>query len=683
MTEKLKVKFLTCIWGERYIEEFARLSLPSYLADGNLPFVAAETDLEIVIMTSTESRDVCEKDPVFRKLGELCPIRYIFIDDLIAKGNYGVTLTLAYARGIMSTGAEQTETTFVFMNSDFVLADGSLRTMVERLKQGHRCIMAPSLRACSESVGPILLKRVDQRAHRLTMPPREMVQLAFDHLHHTVVAKTVTQNFVTSKSHNQIYWQVDETTMLARYYLIFMLAIRPEVPMGPVNSYCDYGFVPELVPSHDFLILDDSDDFFMLELQSRTQERDFLSCGMKPIESIANELSIWTTKEHRDFAAADVVFHSGEVPERIGDARKAAAQFVAKVANQLSASPKSHVDHFYWVLGLQSWGILKFAGAPVRFPPEVAAPPQSQAKLGDIQRTLKHPGTTLVGFMRRRRGVMPVVPVWHHLWQDAQLIRGWANNVSSRPAERNLLICDEDSPLSATLPRLMAIDVCPTLRTLTRPGKKTRASAATQTLLTLEPTHPRYDNVLLHIYRQDVRKVNDAIAQIRELVVPGGTIAIFVDHPNAETDPSNFRYELAQHLDVVLPENWIRYKLKAQFTGGRPKRFLRRAEIFLFDRIGPGRSLVVNVAAASAWLGVASLTILNNLCLGRNKDACPPYCSSALLVMEPDQQRIAAAPTDQKEPGKSESKLKHAAAARYAPAPATSSRAGAFSREQG
>src|ERR1700704_6349738 len=143
MAEKLKVKFLTAIWGARYVEEFARVSLPSYLAAGNLPFVAMETTLEVVIMTSSESLSKFDELPIFQKLKAVCPVRFIFIDDLIATGNYGVTLTLAYTRGIMDSGSEQTNTNFVFMNSDFVLADGSLRTLVGKLREQHRCIMAP------------------------------------------------------------------------------------------------------------------------------------------------------------------------------------------------------------------------------------------------------------------------------------------------------------------------------------------------------------------------------------------------------------------------------------------------------------------------------------------------------------------------------------------------------------
>ena len=229
MAERLKVKFLTTVWGPRYIEEFARVSLPSYLAAGNLPYIAAETDLEIVIMTSRDSVQQFYEISIFNRLRELCPVRYIFIDDLITTGSYGVTLTLAYARGILDSGEEQTNTNFVFMNSDFVLADGSLRTLVCKLKNGERCVMAPSLRAVSEATLPELLKAVDQISATLSKPPRELVRLAFHNLHPTVIGKTVTQNLFTCETHNQIYWQVNESTLLARYHLLFMLAIRPEV----------------------------------------------------------------------------------------------------------------------------------------------------------------------------------------------------------------------------------------------------------------------------------------------------------------------------------------------------------------------------------------------------------------------------------------------------------------------
>ena len=200
MTERLKTKFLMVIWGERYIEEFARVSLPSYLAPGNLPALARETDLEVLVMTSSGSETTFENEPTFAKVRSLCPVRYIHIDDLITAGNYGVTLTLAYARGIQDSGPEQTNTVFVFMNSDFILADGSLRSLVGKLRDGHRCIMAPSLRAELEQVLPVLKQMVHETESSLTIAPRDLVKLTFDNLHATAIAKTVTQDLSTCET---------------------------------------------------------------------------------------------------------------------------------------------------------------------------------------------------------------------------------------------------------------------------------------------------------------------------------------------------------------------------------------------------------------------------------------------------------------------------------------------------
>ena len=367
----MKVKFLTVIWGARYIDEFALVSLPSYLAPGNLTYVASETELEIVILTSTEGRAHFGGLPIMKRLSALCPVRFILIDDLITTGVYGVTLTLAYARGILDTGAEQTGTHFLFMNSDFVLADGSLRATIAKLREGYPCVLAPSLRASAEPSLPMLARALSADGHVLRMPPREMVQLAFDHLHPTVIAKTVTQDFVSCENHNQIYWQVDKTTLLARHHLIFMLAIKPEVPIGPINSYCDYGFVPELVPSGKFGFLDNSDDFFMLELQPFAQERQLLRSGRKSSSKIAAELSQWTTPEHRCFAEVDFVFRSGARGAGLKDARAAAARFMTDLRSRM-APAVSHIDHYYWVSGVQAWASHKFAGqTEVLLPPEI------------------------------------------------------------------------------------------------------------------------------------------------------------------------------------------------------------------------------------------------------------------------------------------------------------------------
>jgi hypothetical protein len=660
MSDRLKVRFLTVIWGTRYIEEFARVSLPSYLAAGNLPFMAAETDLEIVVMTSMESRDKFDERDYLDRLKALCPVRYILIDDLITNGNYGVTLTLAYARGIGDSGPEQTNTHFVFMNSDFVLANGSLKTLVTKLREGHRAVMAPSLRACSEAVVPALIDAVDLADGTLTMSPRPMVQLAFDNLHPTVIGKTITQDFVTCTNHNQIYWQIDKNTLLGRYHLIFMLAIKPEVPMGMVNSYCDYGFVPELVPSGDFTIIDDSEGFFMLELQSAEQEKGYLRCGYTPPEKIASELSSWTTREHRRFAEVDVVFRSGEPPARLSQVRAEVAKFMSEL-HQLMTPPRDHVDHFYWTSGVQAWASIKFPGVAPLLPPEIASEealfPQRisgadvetgylRGRIVELERSLVQSYIDLIGFVRRQVGVLPDVPIWHHRWLDSRLILNWVDSIADHAGQKNLLVSDDTSPLLLSLRKHIPIEFNINVQDIAKQSfgdvRPDDASGRSDAML----VDQKFDHILVHIRRTDMLKLRKILGWAANCLKPDGSIAVYLE--NSEEYEANFSLELAQSVQDLLPAYWLGVQLKATFAGGGIKRRLRSRERFLFRFLWPssfGR-MPLSMFVASLWSMVAGLTALNNFRLRNRSSECLDYCSSALVCLNGRPMGIAASPSE-------------------------------------
>jgi hypothetical protein len=185
-----KVKFLTVVWGESYIERFCSLALPSFLAPGNLPALAKSTDLEVVVMTRRTDFDYFQVNQAFKRLSKFCSIRFVEIDDLITTGFYGVTLTLAYARPIIACGQEMLNTHFVFMNADFVLADGSLKSLIRHILEGRSIVLGPSYRVIAEDIEPALEKKVNVNFGVLEIQPRELVEMAFRHPHRTTIAKT-------------------------------------------------------------------------------------------------------------------------------------------------------------------------------------------------------------------------------------------------------------------------------------------------------------------------------------------------------------------------------------------------------------------------------------------------------------------------------------------------------------
>lgn len=656
MSSRLKVRFLTVIWGERYIEEFERISLPSYLAPGNLPYMAQATDLEVVILTSKESVPAFHKSEYFRKLETVCPVKFIYIDDLITDGMYGVVLTLAYARGVRSYGADQVNTHFVFMNSDFVLADGSLRTLVREMEAGKSCVMVSSLRANAEAVADDLEKRVDREAGALTMKPREMVQLALDNLHPTVMGKTASQDFVNCTTYNQLYWQVDRQTLLGRCHLIFMLMIKPEVSLGPVNSYCDYGLVPELVPSGDIHAIEDSDDFFMMETQPSRQEIEFLRCGkMQPV-IVAKSLSQWCTQEHRRCADFEFVFHSADLGANFETVRAEADRFVTEVRRRMPKAAKDHKEHYYWVSGVEAWSFLRkqkhaadeSAGDADTLPPEFFPSPEYLAQ----RESNEPPAASMVRYplaasphkivprfrhrlffflkrrvylafierIRRAKGIYPEVSKWSSKWADANLLMTWIAAINSGDQKKNLLICDRQSLLPEFVSSRAHFD-----------------NVGEDDILDNRPVSEiRYDNVLIHTHREDILRLPELIDYGLAVASRTAKLGIFIDHPNNEMDQSNFRYELAQYISAVMPREWLGMKVTARFAGGRFKRFLRLQELRLAKYLYPSSLWGIPLAlVAAALLPVLTLlTYANNFRMGKATADCPEYCSSVLLMLE-------------------------------------------------
>ncbi|MBI1252527.1 MAG: hypothetical protein GC189_13780 [Alphaproteobacteria bacterium] len=566
----------------------------------------------------------------------------MFIDDLVARGNYGVTLTIAYARGIAASGEDQTSTYFVFMNSDFVLADGSLEALARRMATGRSCIMAASLRGCAEAIVPALRRAVDTE-HVLAMDARSLVRLALDNLHGTVVAKTVNQSFVSCATYNQFYWTVDGSTLLARNHLIFMLAIKPERPIRSVNSYCDYGFVPELVPSGDITVVGDSDEIFMLELQPQAQELEMLRCGVKPIEAIAEELSTWTTPEHRRIALHDTVFHAEDLPLGLEAARLEADRFVRDV-QALMTDPVPHEDHYFWVGGVRSWILLRKTvdGDAFELPPElddgsgeyraVARPPFSASALRPFQRPTAMAYLRGVPSALKRRvfGAKPNVPIWHPEWQDCRLLSRWLD-LASPPADgKTLLVWDASTYIPRRVRNDGRFDVC-----YGREDFHARAKGLDARRLLPDGKNdlPFFSGAAIFLRRADVVNARELIEAVSAHLKPDAPVSLYIDHPAAERDPSNFSVELASYVGAVLPKGWLSAHVSAYFVGGHAKRRLALQLGGLIDGLRP-RSPWDVVRAIFSIIGLPFLvaaTALNNLQSDEPTQACPDWCTSALL----------------------------------------------------
>ncbi len=136
------VHILLTVWGEKFITDFLEFGLLSLLAPGNVPAIAKAYPSKFIFLTRSNDINTFEQNPAFQKLKTICDIQFIEINDLLVIGNHSTTVTLAYERAIRQAGNAMLNTYFVFLTSDYIMADRSLEGLIRYMKKGYSGIFA-------------------------------------------------------------------------------------------------------------------------------------------------------------------------------------------------------------------------------------------------------------------------------------------------------------------------------------------------------------------------------------------------------------------------------------------------------------------------------------------------------------------------------------------------------------
>ena len=345
---KCPTRIITYGWGKRYIDVLLTFTLPALLAPGNLPYVASEVPCEFVILTQRRFFSTFDRHPVIARIKEFCPVRLISLDDLIvSKDKYGMTLTYALHRAFSDLGPAMTEHWQIFLNADFILADGSLRAVIGHLARGQRIVASPSYCTVAEDVIPELRKHLDETASTLSISHRELARLILQHRHTVIRGKTVNQAAFHMRYADQFYWSVDDSTLVGYQMPVSIVGLWPERYVSEPHSYWDFGLIWEYCPQAEVCVIGDSDEFTMLELRSDSVAQDQIVLGPLNKEEIAQRMVTWVTPYQQHFLKFLLTLHAGDLPSDIDDARAKLGSFVEEVISNTPTLP-SHIGHSQW-----------------------------------------------------------------------------------------------------------------------------------------------------------------------------------------------------------------------------------------------------------------------------------------------------------------------------------------------
>lgn len=347
-SHKLQARVLIPIWGHSYVDNFCEISLPSLLAKGNWHYLNEKMDLEIVFLTTKDSKQyIIDK---FLSMNILCSfsIRFIFIDDLLAMQHYGIILTAAYARGFQDAGKDQTKIHFFLLNADFILSKNTYKTMYKYITEGYDAVLISTLRANEETALPALKEIIVKNHGTLEATGRTLVGITLENLHDTSIANIVNRSWMHHNAVNQLFYQAHENCLIGRFFLLFMGCIKPEKPMRYVSGFCDYTFVSDLCPSKNITVIQDSDEGYMLELQKKSHDSDYIKLGAPQIQNVARMLSKWTNKEHRFYGTQNIIIHSDNLPKNLQSSLKKFDEYMESIYSFLSPEPQPVHLHPIW-----------------------------------------------------------------------------------------------------------------------------------------------------------------------------------------------------------------------------------------------------------------------------------------------------------------------------------------------
>ena len=455
-----RVRLTIPFWGKAYAEKMARITIPALLAPGNLPALAEDFDVEIALVTEESLFSFVERNSVFARLRQFATLMLKPVDDLMTghPGDYGPVLTFALVRGFADLGEAMLDYYLLFLNADFILADGCYRTLAKLMKEGHQVIHSPSFRGVLEDVMPALMRKVQDGV--LAVPPREMVALALANMHITVRARIVNQKGCHQWRMDQFYWYVDEQTLIGYQWPIALAALKPQRVITTPKLMFDYGFIPDICPTAEKYYISDSDDFFMLEPQQKASGNDLVRLGWISQEEIAADLAKWTTREQRECGQQLHVFHSNDLPSCLPEVAAESEAYMADLV-ALLPPPNSHDPHPLFAAWWSSVVARMASKTPLDGPP---VPPRQQEKLfgGVVLRLVWrwfHPLVVAISEALGRLGRsiyhgiygdMPFVSACHPLWIDLVPMTA-AIRRHAMSSLRRLWVADYDGLLAAAI----------------------------------------------------------------------------------------------------------------------------------------------------------------------------------------------------------------------------------------
>jgi hypothetical protein len=261
------------VWGEAFADFFARYCVPSLLEPRNIPLLAREQDVTLLLYTDRATQEFLDCCDSFKSLSRFAKVELLPLEQLpaTARSNHWVPWQHAVA------GRSRDFDVFLVIIPDCVYAAGCLGTIVDALKE-HDTVYYTLPQVCRETVGLELdgLRRVDDHEY-ISFTSLQAVELFIRHVNpkhaaaacsgmffinhpeyaiqlspkSMVVSETGSHPFAVRSSTRSVSYTLDALSSEAKTCYLEILGVSAEPAMKFVEEYYRW---PKLNRDHSRLM---------------------------------------------------------------------------------------------------------------------------------------------------------------------------------------------------------------------------------------------------------------------------------------------------------------------------------------------------------------------------------------------------------------------------------------------
>lgn len=179
--------FLVVFWDKKHRGYFVDLSLPSLLAENNIPALENREDARFLICTTRADWEALREEAVFKLLSSY--VQPVFIEMPAPDPEDHKMRVMSRGHKLLTEHAFQARACAINLNPDTLFADGAIAELQRLARAGKTLVFHNAIRFELEGVERELEEKgYLKRGEPLRLPPREAVAIGLRHMHSELLA---------------------------------------------------------------------------------------------------------------------------------------------------------------------------------------------------------------------------------------------------------------------------------------------------------------------------------------------------------------------------------------------------------------------------------------------------------------------------------------------------------------